>query len=256
MKFTETITINPEDSDFLGLVHLLESLNGFEIEDFREYGVMHLSKEYCGELEYENVVKLINSKGFHPKTRFKILPSYDNDDYQKADFIVVFFSDYWLDSMETIKTKCNSCGRKNILPDYNFRVPHANPKKPFVNVNGEVPIFSYEVVQAFKRNNLKGAVFFPFDNEESYFYLKPDSEFSKMIVRENEALNLKGVCEECGRPFFDMFFGPCRYKKEEWNGDDFVMCPFHRFILFTPRAFEILKSFDKKIFLGPPAYLE
>ena len=78
-----------------------------------------------------------------------------------------------------------------------------------------------------------------------------------MIIRETEDfLDYRGWCEGCDHPKFRMLFGPLRYPKANWQGQDIVNEPFCNSNVYSHKAFELLKSFNKQITKFEPIILE
>jgi hypothetical protein len=75
-------------------------------------------------------------------------------------------------------------------------------------------------------------------------------------VHEDEVFNYRGTCSVCGGPIFDMYFGPLRYSKSCWAGQDVIQSSFHSANVYSRRAAQALMKLDKGITRYAPVFLE
>jgi hypothetical protein len=141
-------------------------------------------------------------------------------------------------------------------PLYDRRIADVSWKRPVVAVNGRVPVISALVRSAIEKQGLTGAVFHPFDQAGVHFYLATSRSLGTMLIRSNEVLGLRGTCGECGIPQWDAYFGPLRYSRAEWQGEDFIHSAFEEGPVYSQRACQLLKSFEKQVTQVSPVCLE
>ena len=141
---------------------------------------------------------------------------------------------------------CSACKKKSIKLNYNVRVSRIKASKPIVTINGQFSIVNKKLKEIIEEN-LNGGWFYPFDEENKYYYLSSNTHLGNILLKKEETINLGEKCTECGIPKFDMFFGPLRYSAKNWNDEDIVRGEFYDNVLFSKKAYNLLKEFEKEI---------
>jgi hypothetical protein len=154
-----------------------------------------------------------------------------------------------------LERTCGDCGAQRIIVDTTVQVANVNANKAILTVNGQFTIVRNDLCKAMIED-LNGFSFEPFDGNGQYFYLQAKSRLKKIIIKNDEVLNFKGNCPQCNAPKYDMFFGPLRYLKREWSGDDIVHSDFQDNLLFTEKAFNVIKKFENEITMDGIALFE
>lgn len=228
------------------------SQHGFRFEDMGSNRTTMFSALYDpGRLS--QIEKIVEAERWEVKVTQSVWPVFDDQDYEQAPLWVIYFPDLWIDEID-FSSACGECGRKRITVDTRVRVSEVRSKKPLLSVNGQFKIVAARVASAIG-GTLSGACFHPFDDQGRYFYLNSERDLGHLIVKE-EVIGYTGPCSQCGRPKFTMFFGPLRFAKSLWQGDDIVHESFHDGYLFTPDAFGLLRTFDRTLKRNGIALLE
>lgn len=169
---------------------------------------------------------------------------YDDQDYESAPLWALAFTDIWIDAVD-FSSKCSVCGREHIKGDSDVQVPSVKSKRPILYVNGQFVIVDNVARDAIEAQ-LTGVHFLPFDEKGQYHYLLADIDLGSLVIKDDEVIGYSGDCPECGLPLFKTLFGPTRYDKHQWSGQDIVSESFHRQLLFIQKAFKVLKAIDSK----------
>ncbi len=225
--------------------------HGFEFADLN--GRLVLNQPYSPE-RWGALQKVIDAAALDVGTEHSIWPVYDENDYAASPLWMLIFPDIFIDNVSCLK-KCERCGREGIKVDPAARVGKVKSKKATLAVNGSCEIVSAAAKAAIEAD-LAGAVFTPFDEQDSYFLIRSRMDLGPLVLREEEFLNLRGTCQQCGDPMFDIFFGPLRYPRTRWNGDDIVGSHFAIGNLYSPKAYRVLKSLEPSIMRMAPVVLE
>lgn len=225
---------------------------GFDFEEFGE-NKLNYDAQYKPEV-FEEVQQIVFSEKWDVVVTRQFWHVWNDDDYNQAPLWNTHFPDLWIDEIDFAST-CDECGRKRIKVDTNIRVSEVKSKKPLHSVNGQFKIVSAEVKSAIA-NSLVGACFYPFDQQEQYFYLGAMCNLGPLVIHDDEVIGYTGDCPRCKLPKFTTFFGPLRYAGSRWSGEDVVQESFHDGFLFTPRAFELLRTFDRGLGRDGIALLE
>jgi hypothetical protein len=224
---------------------------GYEVEDLGDSVVLRGDYELG---RYEQLVARLQSSGFQPLAFRSVAPEFDEADFAQSDLLALSFADLDLDGYYE-QAKCGTCKRGTAARDYSKRVRKLKTKHK-VGMAGIWAVVVHETVKVRAEDELRGAVLRPFDEAGEYYYLAAATSIEQQTVRPEDGLNVRGACSECGRYRYDVFFGPLRYRRKGWNGDDVVYSYFNDALLFTPRAYEVLRSFDRDVERAEPVYLE
>ena len=191
------------------------------------------------------VKKLIESKGLDLDIYHSLNTVYEEKDFRQNPLWILYFPDLSIDVLNFEK-KCSVCRKKSVIMDFNKRIPYVKSKKPIVTVNGQFDIVRKELKKKIEEE-LSGAHFEPFDERGEYFYLLARNSLGDLVNPPEDFLDYGGVCPECNLPIYDIFFSPFKYSKPNWNGDDIVSGAFHEGVLFTEKAYNLLKSVEKEV---------
>jgi hypothetical protein len=234
---------------------LLEKLAsyGYRFNDLGNNRVISLDENYepscLGAIQ-----RIVDHEGWDVTVSQTVWTEFSDHDFELAPLWQTYFPDCWIDDID-FSVVCPGCKRELIDIDTNRRVEHVKSSRPLLSVNGQFMIVSAEV-KAQMESSLVGSSFYPFDHQDRYFYLRSRSVLSPLLVRDDEALDAKGTCADCQRPMFRIFFGPLRFPKTCWSGEDVVVESFHNSCLFTPKAFRLLKTFNRRLIRAGLAFLE
>lgn len=215
---------------------------------------LHLNLPYVPD-RIQSLHKKLASLRLNPKVHHSVFPVFSDSDYGAANLVELYFPDHWEDSIST-SAKCAGCGRRTAVAIPDPAVDRVKSKRRVLSVNGDLPIFAREVCQAIDRAGLKGASFQLFDRADSFFYVEASSRLAAPIFRPDEVLGLAGSCAACGRPSFRVRFGPLRFSRVEWSGDDFVWCDLICGLVYSKAAEALLRQHESKISRGNPVVLE
>jgi len=258
MEIRETIRI--EGTPFpkplpvpVDLLRRTLSEHGFLFEDRGSTRTIVLSGLYVPE-RLGQIQQIVESMKWSVRVTRSLWPAFDNKDYERSPLWVINFTDIWVDEVDFALT-CNECGRKRVEVDTSIRVSEVKSNKPLHSVNGQVKIVSADVRLAIA-GSLVGARFYPFDYQERYFYLCADRDLGPLIIRGEEVIGYAGDCPRCKVPRFNTYFGPLRFARACWHGDDIVHESLHNGCLFTPKAFDLLRTFDRSLSRGGVVFLE
>jgi hypothetical protein len=202
----------------------------------------------------EAIQRIVDHEGWDVSVSQTVWTELSDHDFELAPLWHTYFPDCWIDEID-FTAICRSCKREWIDIDTHRRVDHIKSSKPLLSVNGQFEIVSAEV-KAQMESSLVGAAFYPFDQQGRYFYLRSQSVLSPVLVRGDEVLDYNGTCGDCQRPMFRIFFGPLRFPKTCWSGEDVVVESFHNSCLLTPKAFRLLKTFNRRLIRAGLAFLE
>jgi hypothetical protein len=200
--------------------------------------------------------RIVAETGFHPKVYHSIVPEYSADDLENADLFSLSYPDAWVEYAPPMEIECRTCGKMKLKLDTAFRARSAELTSPIVFVNNQFPIVSLQFRNAIREAGLKGAELRPFDIREQSFYLSARSGVGELDVRLDEFLGYRGQCDNCGWHLYDMHFGPQRYRRANWNGDDFVWTDVRcGDVLYSKRAYRVLKSMSPSVTINESVFL-
>ncbi|MBN1910788.1 MAG: hypothetical protein JW818_13670 [Pirellulales bacterium] len=249
MKIREAIRI--EGTPFpkplpvpLDLIQRTFSEHGYFFKDMGNNRTTMLNDLYVAE-RLGQIQQIIETEGWDVKVTRSVWPEYDDKDYSLAPLWVLNFPDLWVDEID-FSFICDECGRKQIEVDTSIQVSKVKSKRPFHSINGQFKIVSAEVKSAIV-GSLAGACFHQFDEQGRYFYLGSECDLGSLVIKNDEVLDYTGECSLCRLPKFTTFFGPLRFVKSLWSGEDIVRESFNDGCLFTPKAFDLLRTFDRSL---------
>jgi hypothetical protein len=217
--------------------------NGIEFNKLDEETLI-LNDIYIPE-RLSQVEKLIADRGLNLEILRSVCINFEEEDYERNPLWILYFPEIWIDEVDFQKL-CKVCNKKSIVLDLTKRVPRIISKKQVVTVNGQFTIVKKELKDKID-SNLSGAHFEPFDESGEYFHLLSKNSLGELVNSEEDFFGFNGICPECKTPVYDMFFGALKYKKSNWNGDDIVSGAFHEGVLFTEKAYKILKAAEKEV---------
>jgi hypothetical protein len=192
------------------------------------------------------VNELLSANGLSIDVRRSIWTVYDDQDFRMAPlWLLLGIPEIWISEIDFALT-CTVCGRKRIQVNPNVRVQSVATRKPIVNVNGQFTIVRSDVASQIDKD-LSGAKLLPFDKQGRYYYLLSTRHLLHLIIRADQTIGFSGQCDKCGLPIFEMFFGPLRYSSEEWKMEDVMHCNFLSCNAYTPKAYDLLRKFEKKV---------
>jgi len=227
--------------------------HGFLFADMGNNRVTTLEELYVPH-RLSEIEKIVEAEQWDVKVTRSVWPVFDDRDFQLAPLWSVYFTDLWIDEID-FSSVCDECGRKRIHLNTCTQVSEVKSRKPLLSVNGQIVIVAAKVKAAIDES-LLGACFHPFDEQERYFYLGAEGDVGPLVIRENEVIDYQGNCSRCLLPKFKTYFGPLRYAKTFWSGEDIVRESFHDGYLFTPKAYNLLRKFDQTLSRGGIALLE
>lgn len=180
--------------------------------------------------------------------------SWDAADFDRAVLLSLSLPEVSVSGFED-EDVCPACDRGTFPRDYGkragrIRTPHK------VALAADRFVIVHRSVKEQAERELEGVSFAPFDREGRYFTVVPSAELRHQIVHPDDGININGNCPKCGRVQYDAFFGPLRYRRDEWNGEDVVYSYFSDELLFTRRAFDLLRSSDIEVDVSEPVVLE
>lgn len=202
---------------------------------------------------FERLASLLASEASLPRMSRSVWTDWEDEDFRLSELLVLSFPDLDIDGFyEDIK--CSHCVRGTAPRDYGRRVRFLKTKHK-VGIAGIWAVVVHKAVKERAEAELHGFTFTPFDEAGEYFYLKAAGEIQQQMIESKDGINIREACPVCGRYQYDVFVGPLRYRREGWNGDDVVYSYFNDTFLFTPRAYELLRSFDSGVERAEPVYL-
>jgi len=234
---------------------LIDEINkfGFQFEELSPTTIIHDALYESGQ--YERVQKVTDSLEWDVHVHRQFWTVYSDEDYEQSPLWITYFPDIWIDEIDFSST-CEECSRKRFKIDTSIRVPAVKSKKPLHSVNGQFMIVSAEVRSAIA-DSLVGACFHPFDEQDRYFYLRSVCDMGPLLIGDDEAIGYTGEeCSQCKIPKFTTFLGPLRFSKSRWSGEDIVHESFYDGCLFTPKAFGLLRTFNRRLSRGGIALLD
>jgi hypothetical protein len=186
---------------------------------------------------------------------------YDDADFAASPlWIALTNSEVFIEHLRT-RSNCAECGKGRAAVDTSARVPHVPRKSGFVSVNGEFHIARSDLKRAMEQE-LTGTRFLPFDDAGQYFYVLAEKELGPLVIEPRQP-GFIGFCSVCGRPQFRPSWEPdgyiptiqC-YRANTWSGQDLAWSDRYEMAFFSPRAFRLLKKFQKGIKRSIPIYVE
>lgn len=211
-------------------------------------------RDYSPEF-IRDVTSYLSARGISTRVRQSIYPQFTPQDFEQAPLLQLIFADLWLDELDFARV-CPTCGKKRISIDYSRMVDSVPSDREVLGVNGHFVIVSASALNAIRRDALVGAEFPQFDRQGRYHYLRPTVDLGAPIIRHDEVSGLEGACERCSFPRFSVFFGPLRFPSSHYHGEDFLWTSVFDDLLFSRRAYRLLRSLDRGVEKDRPAYLE
>lgn len=173
---------------------------------------------------------------------------YSDAEWAAADFWEVTLPDSPLPSGAATWKTCENCSRRfmNSYLSLPYQKPIRYSKKLFA-LSEDTDVISYSGKQAIEAAGLRGLNFGAFDTGGNYFTFRAKTTLETQHFPDNEYEGDQNVCASCGH-CKGYRFGPHRFRRSEWNGDDFVsLRGWPDFVCCTPRAFSVLLTLDKSI---------
>lgn len=236
MRIRETITISGVGGSAGDILDVLSSTYPFVVHG----STLLLHKEYSPGT-FEDVEARLRAAGVLPKLFHSIFPEYDEADFADAPLLNVAFPDVSI-SGEVFVVRCPICGQRRTERECRRQVRRVDSNAHLASVNGAVEIVSHSALDALVRAGLSGLDTRPFDEQGRYLYLAAQTELGRLVIREDETRGYRGRCAGCGRPLFDVHFGPFRFQRRSWSGDDFVWAELVDRVVVSQAAFaELLK---------------
>jgi hypothetical protein len=224
---------------------------GYEVKDLGDSVIAQGSYELG---RYERLLAQVHAVGSEPRVFRSVGSEFEDADFIDAELLGLSFAE--LDVMGFYeKSKCESCGRRPVVRDFTKRVARVKTKHKVVMV-GVWALVVHRSVKQSVEGALRGGVFHPFDQAGEYYYLTAARELEQQVIRAEDGINIRNACPSCGRIEYDVFFGPLRYRREGWNGDDVSYSYFMDTLVFTQRAYELLLSFEHTVKRSEPVVLE
>ena len=200
------------------------------------------------------VRNIVDDSKWAVDVRHSIWTFYDDCDYLESPLWDLVFPEIWIDELD-FENQCSECNVKRIFIDTSIKINGFKCNHAICVVNGQFIIVRNDLRLAIE-SSLSGARFSPFDFDEAFYYLEGTSALKNIIIRNDEVINFNGICNKCSFPKYDMFFGPLRYKKDEWDGKDIVHATYLDGLLFSKHAYNLMKTFEKNIEKDGVAFLE
>lgn len=219
------------------------SLHGFTFED--EDGTLRLRQIY-EPTRLEHLQRLLNEHCIKVEVTRSVRPLFDDTDFNRAPLWAVLFPDVFISEVEHFRIDCRNCGKRRIRVDRDVQVEVVKSKKPFLSVNGDFDIVRTDIGKQMEET-FSGTLLSPFDKHGRYQYLLSKSHLRHLLIRLTEVSRFDGECSECSSPLFGNHFGPFRYPREEWNGDDIVYSDCLETLCYAPRVFEFMRRHEKRI---------
>lgn len=204
-----------------------------------------LQNEIYSRDRISQLKKLLEAKGFDLEVDHSIWTEYEDEDFEQHPLWILLFPDIFIDEIDFEKT-CKVCNKITICIDTNKKVPFIKSIKPIVAVNGQFTIVRKDLKKKMEIE-LIGSNFEPFDEKGEYFYLLSKRNLGELVNSSGDFIGYNGICSDCNLPIFKMFFGAQAYAKSNWNGDDIVSGAFHSSLFYTKKAYQLLKSVEKKV---------
>lgn len=245
VKYQELLDLNPKPS--MELARPAEELIVLFQQHGHSFAVEGSGLRFLGPYEpgrLAAVTSVLSKHDLDLQIAHSIWPIYENEDYAKAPLWIVRFPPIWMDGIVR-SVVCEACGKKQFFTNPDLIVAKVPGKKAIANISGRCDIVRENLRTAIEEA-LTGVVFSAFDTAGQYCCLSSAVRLSTLIAREDEVLNYRGICPKCSVPQFDMYFGPLRFARNGWNGEDVVWCDFPiAGLVFTPKAFNLFRKFEK-----------
>lgn len=250
MRIRETITISGAGGAAEHIRDLLLSAYPFEVSG----SSLLLHKDYFPGV-FEDVKERLRAAKVQPRLFHSIYPEFDDADYSAAPLLSIAFPDVSIGG-EVFVVKCPACGTRRTERECRRQVRRLDLNANVASVNGAVEILTYSTLNALSLAGLSGLVARPFDEQGCYSYLAARTELGELVIRPDETRGYRGRCTECGRPVFDVHFGPFRFLQRNWSGDDFVWAEFIDHVVVSQAAFAELLKLEARVMRLSPVLLE
>lgn len=196
---------------------------------------------------YNDISRIIKAHNWDVEFSRQIRTKYEEHDYNNAVYINPVIESIWIDEADaaSVRTECKTCGMTSWQHDYSIVVPHVKSRRAIAMLNFCGPlIISEDAVDVCLRANLTGLDVIPFDEEERYYYLVPETNAGYPVGNSKEVLDYSGICEDCGSLMFGMWYGPFRLD-DTFPHKDFVNMHFRGpKVLFSKKAYELLHKLE------------
>lgn len=210
-----------------------------------EGGVLRFRGKYVPST-LTRIKQILSEHKLSAEVAHSVWTVYDEYDFTIAPlWLLLGIPEIWVSGIDFAVT-CETCGRKRFQVNPEVRVQSVETRKPLLTVNGQFTIVRSDVARRIQKE-LKGATLIPFDRDGRYQYLLSERRLRRPIVSSDQAIGLKGFCNRCSSPIFEMFFGPLRYASNEWDGPDIVYCDFLSCNAYTPNAYDLLRKIEKNV---------
>jgi hypothetical protein len=250
MRTRETITLSDVGDTAEYVLRLLSPTYPFE----RSGSSLILHQDYCRGA-YEDIEQKLTAAKVRPKLFQNIYPEFDDADYSGAPLLNVAFPDLSISGMPLVY-RCPVCERRRTAREYATRVSRVNSAAPALSVNGTFDILSFGTLKQLERVGLRGMENRPFDEEGQYFYLSARTELGELIIHPGETRGYRGHCPACAMPRFEVYFGPFRFSRSKWSGDDFVWAELIDRVVVSQRAYAELIRMETGVMKLSPVMLE
>ena len=153
---------------------------------------------------------------------------------------------------------CSGCGSRTYVQEIPPLVKKVGTTRQFGYLGNERWIISTKGRDALIAHQTTGLQFEPFDSQQTYYNLSVLESLDNPVFHESEYEEFKGECKVCHEWRFTRYFGPHRYHRNDWHGQDVVLGSGSsaRAFLCTPRVFEVFRRIEPEVERETPAFFE
>jgi hypothetical protein len=250
MKIRETITLSRIGDSAERALRVLSPSYLFE----RSGSSLIIHQDYrVGAVE--DIAQRLAAANLTPRLFHNIYPEFEEADFSEAPLVNVAFPDVSI-SGEPMVLKCPECGTRRTSRDYGKWVRRVSSAAPVLSVNGAVDILTYAALDQIRDAGLRGLEDHPFDEEGRYSYLAARTELGEALIHTDETRGYRGRCGVCGRPLFDVHFGPFRFSRGKWSGEDFAWAEIIDRVVVSHAAYAQLVRMGTGVMRLSPVVLE
>jgi hypothetical protein len=220
-----------------------------------EHCIVH--SEYR-EHSYEQIRQQIESLGLPGTVMHTIRPLYEDVDWAQAPLWGINTPEIKVPHAKGNWSRCAQCSRENYQWELPRSVAQVKSDRAFGSYGSNRWLLSAAGRKALEAEKwIDGITLKEFDLALSFFEFDVDTTLDDPIFTRAESRGFQGKCPLCSAWVFEQYFGPARFHRQTWKGQDFVRGEGLFSVLYcTPMAFKALSRVEPEIKRLEPLFFE
>ena len=204
----------------------------------------------------DRVRETLLKKGLEFEIFHSVFCEYSKIDFERADLLFLTFPEIEIPGLTT-HTQCASCRRTLIANHVDSIDSEIETTHAIFSINGDIDVVNSNVRKAIEASGLRGIdCSQPVDTIGQYYRLRATQSPARRVILAEDVINPLPECSECGRPMYEILFGPSRFHRSDCNGMDMIEDSLLQIPFYSRKALQFFKKFERGIKEHEPAYLQ